>query len=106
MSGYSEIMGYIHGEEPKPKISQAQIDDLKKNFTNSTNSTTTSRGMPQFIIRNASLIQDNLTDSAILPGYMGVPIYLQIEKNWDNDLGYNECAFSTTVEKKRRVDHW
>jgi hypothetical protein len=49
-------MGYIHGEEPKPKITQAQIDDLKKNFTNSTNTTTTSRGMPQFIIRNASLI--------------------------------------------------
>jgi hypothetical protein len=65
-----------------------------------------SRGMPQFVIRNASQIQVDLNESAIKAGYMGVPIYLQIEKNWDNDLGYNECAFSTTVEKKRREEHW
>jgi len=93
------MLGYFHGlgNETRPQLSSAQSDDFKSNK---------SRGLPKFTIRRVNKTSEDLGQYAIKRGFIPHPIYLMNEYSWDNDLGYNTCKFSTTVEKDRRETYW
>lgn len=79
VSGYSELLGMINGTNMPfgPNLTHAQVVGLEHQ----------SRGVVPFLARNASTVKSNLTDHAIVDGFINYPIYLEMEMIMENDLG-------------------
>ena len=88
-SGYSEMMGMFEGKD-RLQISDKQRSALK-----------TGRGAPPMSITNATEIDTQLANYAIVEGYAGFPLHTYIEDNWEDDLGYGVCPQVNEISAMR-----
>ena len=91
-SGYSELMGFNPpSDQANATLTAKQIGALNEGK---------SATLP-FSVSNASAIQQEVGQTALPDGFVGIPIYNYINKPLSDDLDFESCGYVRSVDSAR-----